>query len=161
MVRESRWFEDVPVQSALSAASTAVIQLSLSAEELALRPFTVVRTRGVLFVRSDQQAATETYQAAVGDCVVSEQALAIGVTAVPTPMTDRGSDLWYLFEEVAGIFTFGSAVGFIEGGRTKYFDSRAMRKVEDGQDLIRVVETSSLSSGVFAYTAGRLLIKLH
>jgi len=39
-------------------------------------------------VRSDQFVATEGYEIAIGMAVVSDQALAIGVTAVPTPFTD-------------------------------------------------------------------------
>jgi len=46
-------------------------------------------------------------------------------------------------------------------GLGRVVDSKAMRKVEDGQDLIRVVETSSISLGVAIVYSGRALIKLH
>jgi len=83
-VRESLWFDGPVFNTNMGAASTAVLVSSLSAAALALRPFTVVRTRGSMFLETDQQAASEFYQAAIGCCVVSDQAVAIGVTAVPT-----------------------------------------------------------------------------
>jgi len=59
------------------------------------------------------------------------------------------------------LFTFGSAVGFVNDGVGKEIDSKAMRKVEEGQDLIGVVESSSVSQGVIASVYIRTLIKLH
>ena len=56
----------------------------LSAIGLALRPFTLIRVRGIFTIASDQSAATETQVGALGVAVVSEQAASIGVTAVPT-----------------------------------------------------------------------------
>ena len=161
-VRETRWLDIPPTFTALGAAGTAAILASLTAAELALRPFTVVRTRGILAVESDQSAATEIYHASYGLAVVSEQAFAIGVTAVPTPGTDRASDLWFVYEDVMGLFTFKSGVGFEEpSSAIKYFDSKAMRKVEDGQDLVVVTEANTNSNGLQIRNAGRILIKLH
>ncbi len=40
-------------------------------------------------------------------------------------------------------------------------DSKAMRKVEEGQTLVEVIETGALSSGVSVITFQRTLIKLH
>ncbi len=162
MRRESIWLFQGPFRQGLAAASTAVLGTSLNAAALALRPFTVVRTHLHFQVKSDQTAASEFYQAALGMAVVSDQAVAIGITAVPTPFTDMGSDLWFLHQILQGDFTFLSGVGVMEiGGQLKDVDSRAMRKVEDGQDLVGIVETSSLSTGAVAGFAGRQLIKLH
>jgi len=41
------------------------------------------------------------------------------------------------------------------------FDSRAMRKVEDGQDVVTVLETSAISLGAVLTYHDRTLIKLH
>jgi len=43
----------------------------------------------------------------------------------------------------------------------KDFDSRAMRKVEDGQDIALVAESGGASVGVNFTKSGRFLIKLH
>ena len=160
--RESMWISISEAVNTITAASTAVLSASLNAAALNLRPFTVVRTRGILAVRSDQSAATESQHYAFALAIVSEQASAIGVTAVPTPMTDRGSDLFFVYEEMVSQYLLESLVGFdTQTGWVHRFDSKAMRKVNDDQDMIIVKETSSVSSGVIALSAGRFLIKLH
>ena len=160
--RETQWLAGGPVRNTLAVGSTAVLTQSLTAAELALRPFTIVRTRGILHVESDQTAAQEFMHAGIGMCVVSDQAIAIGVTAIPTPMTDRVSDLWFLYEEIFNSFLFGDATGFITpAGVRSVFDSRAMRKVEEGEDIAVVKETSAISTGAIVTSAFRMLIKLH
>jgi len=159
--RETRWLDAIPTAVNL-AGGGSVIRFSLSAAELALRPFTVVRVRGSWFVESDQLAATEIYGGALGFAVVSDQALAIGITAVPTPITDMASDLWFVYEQQMGDFLFATAVGNGEVGKlARQFDSRAMRKVEDGQDIAIVEENSGYSFGTTSQLGFRMLIKLH
>jgi len=114
-----------------------------------------------MFVRSDQISALEDWGASLGMAVVSEQAAAIGVTAVPTPDTDRTSDLFFVYEEVMGQFTFTTGVGYVEGGRERIVDSKAMRRVDEGQDLIITVETPAIVSSAVVTFCGRFLVKLH
>ena len=160
--RESLWLFLSPVNFVLAAASQAVITNSLNAGALALRPFTVVRSRLQWFVKSDQTGALERYQTAWGAAVVSDQANAIGVTAVPTPFTDLGSDLWFMHSVIAGSFTFVTGSGFHPvGGTMKEIDSKAMRRVNDDQDLVFVAENSSISLGTDHMVSGRILVKLH
>ncbi len=162
MRRESLWFSIAPVSNTLATGSAAVLAASLNAAALALRPFTVVRTRGVLYVRSDQAVATELYHAALGIAVVSDEAIAVGVSAVPTPDTERGSDLWFLYAETMGQIQIDTNVGFNDaGGSLVEFDSKAMRKVENGQDIAFVKETTAISTGAVVVDAGRMLVKLH
>jgi len=146
----------------LAAASNASFMNSLNAAALALRPFTVVRSRGFLHVKSDQTGALEDWNVALGYSIVSDQASAIGITALPTPDTDRGSDLFFVFEDLAGSFVFVSGVGFdSEGGIFKDWDSKAMRKVEEGQDLVITSEAGAISAGLTITHGARILIKLH
>ena len=159
--RQSVWFEFPPSQISVAAPSTAFLGFSLNAAALALRPFTVVRTRGSLFYRSDQNAGIETYGGGFGIAVVSDQATAIGVTAVPTPVTDYGSDLWFVIEQMYGRFVFGDLTGMVEGGQQRMLDSKAMRKVDVGQDIVVVFETPAQSSSFLVEAAFRMLVKLH
>jgi len=159
--RETRWLDVPATDFSLASPSSAALALSLTAEELALRPFTVVRSRLTWVVRSDQFVATEGYEIAIGMAVVSDQALAIGVTAVPTPFTDLSSDLWLLHDIQMGFLVFGTGVGFQERRAGAQVDSKAMRKVEDGQDLVVVIENASTSLGTLGTVAGRVLVKLH
>jgi len=160
--RETQWLEMPVVNTTLAAASTAALVLVLTTAEKAMRPFTIVRTRMFFHVASDQVAADESQSCALGIAVVSDQAVAIGVTAVPTPDTDRGSDLWLVYEEMFSKLVIGGtadSVGLV--GMFQKVDSKAMRKVEEGQDVAVVIETTPSSSGVIAAIGGRLLIKLH
>ena len=160
--RESIWIGVTETVTTLAAANTAALILTLNATALALRPFTVVRTRLDWVIRSDQTGALESYQVALGAAVVSDQSVAIGVTAVPTPFTDLASDLWFVHEIVFGTFLFVSGAGFAQPASSeRTIDSRAMRKVEDGQDIVFVLENSGISDGSFNKMAGRMLVKLH
>ncbi len=161
--RESLWLGIDPTQQALSTNPVAVILNSLNAAALALRPFTVVRTRGFILARSDQDGVDETYGCSWGLAIVSDQAIAIGVTAVPTPDTDIDSDLWFVYESILGRYQFSSGVGQGDVGTSRTYDSRAMRKVQEGQDIAVVVESIATSgfAGTSAAHVGRLLIKLH
>ncbi len=158
--RESIWAFIQTSEISIGAAGTAVLAFTLSAGALALRPFTIVRTRVNWYGRSDVAAGGEEWGGALGFAVVSDQATAIGVTAVPTPITDQGSDLWFVYDQMFGKFG-GTAVE--EQGRSKDVDSKAMRKVEDGQDLAIVLETGAAANSLSLVSTlgGRFLIKLH
>jgi len=138
----------------------AALHASLNAAALALRPFTIIRTRGVISVQSDQEVADEEGIFGMGYAVVSDDASAIGITAVPTPITDQASNLWFVYEEIPWswrIVTSGA-------GKTvthQAFDSKGMRKVEVGQDIVNVVENNSSAFGCEFSVDSRLLVKLH
>ncbi len=157
--RKTVWLSIDTVSSTLSGAPSAILANSLNAAALALRPFTIVRTRGIFHVASDQTAATESYMGDLAMAVVSDQASAIGVTAVPTPLTDKGSDLFFVYEQGVGRFQFSDATGIFEAGKQISWDSKAMRKVDDDQDVVLVVENEL--AGCVVRSSGRMLVKLH
>ncbi len=160
--RETLWVGITETRTTLVAANTAALILSLNAAALALRPFTITRTIWRWSTRSDQTAASENWATAVGAAVVSDQASAIGVTAVPTPFTDLPSDLWFAHSLHDGRFLFISGIGVDRAELThSLVDSRAQRKVEDGEDVIFSMENDSLGAGTVSYLAGRMLVKLH
>jgi len=161
--RLTRWADIATVETTLAGAPTAVLTNSLGAVLLQARPFTVIRTRGIMLVRSDQVSASETFGVDLGFAVVSEQASAIGVTAVPTPLTDKESDLFFVYESLFGHINVGSGAGTgvpdQQGGQFMKFDSKAMRKINDDQELVVVVENEI--AGAIVTVTGRFLIKLH
>jgi len=160
--RESLWIGSVDETTVTVVAPGGVdFQGSLNSTALALRPFTVVRVRGLIYVRSDQTANTETPFGALGMAIVSDQAVAVGVTALPSPITDEASDLWFMFQHVATGLQVSSAVGIPGPANVYEFDSKGMRKVEDGQDLVIVFENASSSDGLSYVTKYRILVKLH
>ena len=159
MRRETLWAGQSPADTVVGTSSAVLISV-FNAALLALRPFTIVRTRGRIGVFLDQFAEPESYGVGYGIAVVSEQATAIGVTAVPTPITDLTSDLFYVYENLAGRLEANSASETTEAGVWKDFDSKAMRKVNGDQDIAVVVEANGAIGQIF-FDTFRFLIKLH
>jgi len=125
-------------------------------------PFTIVRTRGSLYVQSDQLVATEFPFGAIGFAVVSAPAAAIGVTALPTPITDEGSDLFFVWEPWAASIAVSSAIGLdMNGLREIKIDSKAMRKVTADEDIVVTLENASATAAVSYILKFRMLLKLH
>ncbi len=157
--RLTSWFQFSPVEATMTALGGTLI-FSLNVAALALRPFTVVRTHFELMLRSDQAAAVEFQTAAVGIAIVSDQAAAIGVTAVPTPITDMGSDLWLLHKLIYS--DESSLIDRVRSSSRVAVDSKAMRKVDIGQDLVVVGEMDgNISQGVVLTVGGRMLVKVN
>ena len=159
--RETAWIGIANNTNTISAASTAVLSAALNAAALALRPFTIIRTHFYFRSFSDQIATTEFYGTSVGMAVVSDQARAIGVTAVPTPVTDLESDLFFMYGMQVGLLDVGDNTGVSLRGVDHRIDSKAARKVNDDQDVVLVFETPAEVSSVITIQAGRMLLKLH
>ena len=155
--RATEWFPsaDVTATSLLPAASFALIG-SLNAAEKAKRPFTVTRTVGNIWCSSDQVASLEFPFGALGLMVVSDKAVATGVTALPDPITEEGSDEWFTYR------SFAVAGGPIDGsGWTEFsYDSRAQRKVQDGEDIVVMITNADAAFGLRFIMKLRILIKV-
>ena len=159
--RKTFWFSGVFVEATIGGANQALLFTSLNAAALALRPFTIVRTRGFWSIRTDQQSADEIQEMAMGHIIVTDEALAIGITAVPTPAQQSGSS-WFVFDSMMSSYDFESGVGVqARANRLQQYDSKAMRKVEEGQDVISVVQGGPNSDGATVNTFFWMLIKLH
>ncbi len=157
--RKSAWFQFQPVITTMTATGGTII-FSLNAAALALRPFTVVRTRFELFLRSDQGGVSEDQSAGFGIAVVSDEAVAVGVTAVPTPISEMSSDLWFVHQVLFSSLLVVTAVAATLRGAAYTVDSMAMRKVGIGQDIVVVSELGTFGGGVAVSAGGRMLVKL-
>jgi len=122
---------------------------------------TVVRTRGVLSIKSDQLAATEEIIGAFGMCVVSDTAAGTGISAIPGPMSTPNWDGWFVFEPFAFSMVIGDATGFANLGKEIVLDNKAMRKVKEGDTIVVVVESGTNGDGMRALANIRQLFKLH
>ncbi len=127
---------------------------------LALRPFTIIRTRAIVQVESDQAAASETVIGAFGAIVVQEEAAGVGITALPRPLTELDAQ-WFVYQAFINSFLFGDGTGFLEPSGTTYeVDSKSMRKVGLSETIVTVAESNTGQGGIIR-TQGRMLIKLH
>ena len=128
----------------------------------AVDALTVVRTRGEFGVRIAAAAAGDTIlRGALGMIVVSSDAFAVGVTAVPGPISDVGND-WFvwapfnlLYDDVVTEFDSKYVA-------TVPFDSRGMRKMKIGQNIVVVleVEADRAGSSIDSSVSLRLQFKL-
>ena len=134
------------------------LNAALNAAALAKRPFTIVRTYLEVMIVSDQQAASEIQFGAIGAAVVSSQVRAAGTASVPTPITDLGSDLFFVHQILIASLVIGDVTGMTDEGNHYSIDSKAMRKVDGDQDMVIVTEMSSVGSGITLVVGGRMLI---
>jgi len=95
--------------------------------------------------------------------VVTDQAAATGVGAVPNPSGIDGnpdSD-FFVWQALVEDFIFGDATGLRSNqGRVFQIDSKAMRKVGPNEDIVMIADLNS-SVGAIMITHGRRLIQLH
>ena len=157
--RLTEWFGTVFGTDVINLpAASGLIALVMTAAELAKRPFTITRTVGLLSVQSDQNAAIENPFGALGGLVVSEKAIATGFTAVPDPVTESDSDLWFLYQSFAAEGSASTNVG--RPVQEYLLDSRAQRKVQDGEEFAFVIANSSAADGLNFFLNLRILVKL-
>ncbi len=158
--RKTLWFASVDETGTTPVAAGSVdFQGSLNAAALSFRPFTIVRVRGLIHVCSDQTAAVEDPFGAFGIAVVSDQAVAAGVARLPSSIAEEFSDLWLVHQFVSTTWLFLTSGA--QSGNVFEFDSRAMRKVEDGMDVVSLFENANATHGIQYIVKYRMLIKLH
>ena len=157
--RQTEWLSlEFQTSGSNLAASSKVLVAQMDAVEQAKLPFTITRTVGLISVWSDQIAATESNPGAFGGTIVSDRATVVGITAIPDPVTEHNADFWFLYEPF-------QCVGGPDGDQRQInfqmkFDSRAQRKVQEGDDIVFVLANGG-STGIIYLINLRMLIKLH
>jgi len=156
---EKVWIELQP-NAAESVVTASTLIGVLNAAALALRPFTILRSRLLLHVQSDQAAATEFTAGSIGMIVSTEAASTAGIGSLPTPNTEADA-AWFVWQAFSHSFAFFDATGTNEPAGSSYeIDSKAMRKVglDDQVNLIGQVVTTP---GAALFVNGRMLVQLH
>jgi len=108
---------------------------------------TVRRTRGLVSIRSDQNAAVEPQLGAFGAVVVSDLAIAAGAGSIPGPVTEAQDDGWFLWVPFNQTSTKSLTAGALHSVQYE-FDSKAMRRVEQGFGVAFMVENASSVFGL-------------
>ena len=119
---------------------------------------TIVRTRGYVELVSNGAAAVgDGFTGAVGIGVVTEPAFTAGIVSMPTPVTDIFWEGWMWHQ----MFSFRS--GNIDQDLRQWFeiDSKAMRRINDGEVIFMAIEVTEIGTAVLEFTGGcRQLWKL-
>ena len=122
-----------------------------------LVPFTIVRTVGVLTVAFDTNFITnQAYSGAVGAAVITDR----GQTTFQRPFTDASDDLWFYHQFFAGIIDDRADSDLIVS-KSMVVDSKAQRKVVDGQAIAFIGEGGGETDGFDIALQVRILCKLH
>ncbi len=140
--------------------SAKVVLASFSSTDLAgLIPGTIVRTRGVVHVSAQSSASSAVLMGAFGFALVNDVAEALGITALPGPFTNQNFD-WFYWQPFASRQLVGTNIGFDSlAGKDFIIDSKAMRKLGNGDSLIMMVENASGANAIDVAFSARLLVK--
>ncbi len=143
------WARLVPAAWSTVAAGAKVQIIAITLDNPGISE-TVRRTRGRFNFASDQAAAMEEISGAWGMIVVTDAAAAIGVTAIPGPVTDSADGGWFVWEPFGAVL--GNAAAAAGNAASTLapimYDSKAMRKIQDGFQVAVVVENASASTGL-------------
>ena len=126
--------------------------------------FTITRLRGNLQAFLETGGVSEGYHCAIGVAVVTSDAIAVGITAVPDPVADAGWDGWlyHRFFDVHNISaTLTDGANAMSAHVQFEVDSKAMRKMGDNDTLFASVEVIEAgTSALDIFFDSRLLMKL-
>ena len=112
----------------------------------------------MLAVRTDQSATTEQQIGVFGMIVVSDAAVAVGITAIPGPITDNQDDGWFTYVPIAQSFQHITGAGFESQVATQYLiASKGRRVVQEGEQVAMVLENAHASTGMLVGVVLRLL----
>ena len=108
---------------------------------------TILRTVGLMAIKSDQSIADEDQIGAFGMIVVSDTAAALGVTAIPGPISDADNDGWFVYKPWVQAFEFITTTGMYLDTVQYEIDSKAKRIVNDGSTIALVAENAHATDG--------------
>ena len=127
---------------------------------------TIVRTRGYLFAGiTGAGAALDSFHCAFGVAIVSTEAFVAGVASIPGPLTELDWNGWMVHQTFKVMQkTTISDDNFGPGTLyTSEVDSKAMRKFNDNETLVAVLEVVEVGTGpsMRVMWDSRILLKLH
>ncbi len=100
---------------------------------------TVRRTRGIVSIGSDSGASSEDQLGAFGMIAVSDLAITAGVVSIPSPVTEGNDDGWFVWQP----FVQAQSNSANSPGSREYpFDSKGMRRIQEGFTIAIVAENS-------------------
>ena len=139
----SEWASVTSGTPATLAPGVAILFASFSQASLGfLVPATLIRVRGMLYWDTNGSAHGRSF-GAVGIAVVKETARVAGIASLPSPITEASDDIWLFHHFLQCSRALSTANGF-RGDFVHSFemDAKAMRKLEDGDAVVIVVENN-------------------
>ena len=163
--RQTAWQQGPEAAGVVMASTGSTLWDATGASMVSGREVTIVRTRGLVhIILSVTDSAQAGFRGALGIGVATIEAVAAGVVAVKTPLTDVAWDgwLWHsMFDvhSVTAVIADGANAAAIE--QEIVIDSKAMRKISDEQVVFGVVEVVEVGiSQCTVWANSRVLVKL-
>ena len=161
--RKTSW-EESPAGLLTSVGDSAVTVFP-TALAIIQDGITLVRTRGDLILQLTGAAAGNNGEVwAFGMCVVNVVAATLGITALPSPLAEKGWDQWFVYE--TGTLLSRDATPTDDNSQSPVqrvrIDSKAMRKMGIDDVIVAVLANAEIggSSVMAASFQGRMLFKL-
>ncbi len=159
--RRTGWEEGPGTNSLVNvnSSSVAILGNTQAAVEDGL---TVVRIRGFVELLINQMVAvTDGFTGALGIGIATTAAIGVGVTAVPTPITEVEWEGWLWHQFFSLHATEIDSVNTAQVRQTFMIDSKAMRKLETQDAIYAAIEvTETGSSNMVVRLGSRMLLKL-
>jgi len=137
------WSGQLGIEMAMASNVGAIITVITS-----LQAATLLRTRGEILASIDGPVDNDACSVACGITVVTEEQLAVGLTAVPDPAVDLDADwLWHGFiplKAQAGTGV-GASLNVVGVAHRLTIDSKAMRKLRPTNSLVFAAKNSGLA----------------
>ncbi len=124
---------------------------------------TVVRTRGeVLLTLITATGSLDGFRGAFGIGIATDRATAIGITALPSPISDEDQDMWLYHRYFTVVANISTEADFGLSAALRFeVDSKAMRKLPIGMAIFAAIEVVEVGAAVMdASFNSRLLLKL-
>ncbi len=141
-----------------SASGVSIIGAGLTP----LEKLTLVRTRGIIDIHLGSATSDgDGYMGAFGICRVAEAAFDIGITALPTPVTEANWDGWFYHT----YFSVHRDAGGVENAGSSHFrdmiDGKSMRIFAPEDIFVAVMEVTETGTSVLrVHHDSRMLFKL-
>ncbi len=101
---------------------------------------TIRRTIISILFKSDQASASENPNGAFGMGVFTSQAVSVGITALPGPLSEADDDVWFVWMPLMDSIQVGATASTFNNGKLFERDFRGMRKVVEGEEIVAMIE---------------------
>ena len=171
--RKTNWtslFGDFSALGTVASGASAIMSSGGITEGSISAIGTIIRMRGCIHLElACETTATLLQQVAIGIALVDDKAFAAGVGSLPSPRDDEDFDGWMWWW--CGHLGYGdrndgtvtdSTGGFRRPSVEIELDSKAMRKWDENQTLVAIIQNISIDAGGAAVEfamAGRMLMK--
>jgi len=117
---------------------------------------TILRTVGILSVKTDAPTADEDQVGAFGMILVTDLASGAGVASLPSPIFN-GDDDWFVHQMFGYSFLADTSVGTIQDATMLQFDQKARRRLTTGRVAAIVCENIHASQAFNIFWQVRML----